>query len=80
MAVKRETIEGTKIINEIQSSNIKKTTYDVEERNMICEFNNGSVYEYIDVPHPVYTRFRMAESQGKFFSTEIAKKFKYKKL
>jgi len=41
---------------------------------------NGSKYEYEDVPHQHYTRFRVSESQGKFFSTEIAKKFKYKKL
>jgi hypothetical protein len=80
MAVKRETIDGTKIINEIESSNIKKTTYDTESKNLICEFNNGLVYEYKDIPHGTYTKFRMAESQGKFFMSEIAKKFQYKKL
>ena len=80
MAVKKETIEGTKIINEIQSSNLKKTTYDTETKLLTCEFNNGFVYEYEDVPHNIYTRFRMAESQGKYFTAEIAKKYKYKKL
>jgi lysyl-tRNA synthetase class 2 len=80
MAVKRETIEGTKIINEITSSNIKKTTYDTETKLLVCEFNNGLIYEYKEVPHSTYTKFRMAESQGKYFTTEIAKKFQYKKL
>jgi hypothetical protein len=80
MAVKKETIEGTKIINEIESSNIKKTTYDTELKSLICEFNNGLVYEYKDIPHATYTKFRMAESQGKFFMSEISKKFTYKKL
>ena len=80
MAVKKETIDGMKIINEIESSNIKRTTYNMESKDLICEFNNGHVYEYKDVPHAVYTKFRMAESQGKFFMTEISKKFKYKKL
>lgn len=80
MAVKKETIEGSKIINEIVSSNIKKTIYDTETKKMTCEFNNGLVYEYSDVPHGVYTKFRLAESQGKFFTTDIAKKFSYKKL
>ena len=80
MAILKETIQGTKIINEIQSSNVKKTEYDTETKVMLVEFNNGQKYEYDEVPHQVYTQFRMAESQGKYFSSDIAKKFKYTKL
>ena len=80
MSIKKEIIEGTKIINEIESSNIKKTTFDTESKKLITEFNNGLIYEYEDVPHQIYTKFRMAESQGKFFNTEISKKYKYKKV
>jgi hypothetical protein len=80
MAVKKETIDGTKIINEIESTNIVRTEYDTETRKLVTEFKNGAKYEYENVPHNVYTKFRMAESQGKFFTTDISKKFKYKKL
>ena len=80
MAVKKETIAGTKIINEIESTNIVRTEYDTTTRKLVAEFKNGAKYEYDEVPHNVYTRFRMAESQGKFFTTDISKKFKYKKL
>jgi aspartokinase-like uncharacterized kinase len=80
MAITREEIRGTKIINEIKSSNIKKTEFDTETKELIVEFNNNSKYSYENVPHQVYTKFRMSDSQGKFFSTEIAKKFKYKKV
>lgn len=80
MAIIKETIEGTKIINEIQSSNIKKTQYDTETKKLVVEFNTGLTYEYDEVPHQLYTQFRMAESQGKFFSSKIAKTYKYKKL
>lgn len=80
MAILRETIEGTKIINEIKSSNIRKTEYDTESKKMIVEFNNGFRYQYDEVPHQIYTRFRMSESQGKYFTTDIAKKYKYTKL
>jgi hypothetical protein len=80
MAITKETIQGTKILNEIKSSNIKKTEYDLETKKMLVEFNNGSKYEYDEVPHSIYTKFRMAESQGKFFTTDISKKFKYKKV
>ena len=80
MAITREEIKGTKIINEIKSSNIKKTEYDTETKKLVVEFNNSQRYEYDEVPHQIYTKFRKSESQGKFFTTEIAKKFKYKKL
>jgi len=80
MAILKETIQGTKIINEIQSSNVKKTEYDTETKIMLVEFNNGLKYEYSDVPHQVYTQFRMSESQGKFFSSKIVKTYTHKKL
>ena len=80
MGIIKEEIKGTKIINEIQSSNIRKTEYDTETKNLVVEFNNGAKYEYLEVPHQLYTRFRMSESQGKFFNTEISKVYKYKKI
>lgn len=80
MAITKEEINGTKIINEIQSSNLAKTEYDTESKKLIVEFKNGIRYEYNDVPHQLYTQFRISESQGKFFSSKIAKTFKYQKL
>jgi len=80
MAVKSQTIDGTKIINEIDSSNISKTEYDTATKKMIAEFKNGSKYEYENVPHNVYAEFRLAESQGKYFNTKISKAYKFTKL
>jgi hypothetical protein len=80
MAITKEEIVGTKIINEIKSSNIKRAEYDTETKKMIIDFNNNTRYEYENVPHQEYTKFRLSESQGKFFSSEIAKKYKFKKL
>jgi len=80
MAILKEIVSGTTIMNEINSSNLRKTTYDTVTKKLVVEFNNGSQYEYDEVPHQLYTQFRMSESQGKFFSSKIAKTFKYKKL
>ena len=80
MGIKSEKIQGTKIINEIVSSNISATEYDTKTKKLIATFNNGMKYEYDDIPHKIYTKFRMSESQGKFFMSEIARKFKYKKI
>jgi hypothetical protein len=80
MAILKEEIRGTKIINEIQSSNIRRTEFDTESKELVVEFNNGLRYMYEAVPHQVYTQFRTSESQGKFFNSKIAKTYKYKKI
>ncbi len=80
MGIIKEEIIGTKIINEIQSSNLKKTEYDTETKKMLVEFNTGAKYEYSEVPHQVYTQFGMSESQGKFFNSKISKTYKYRKI
>ncbi len=80
MGIIKEEIKGTKILNEIDSSNILKTEYDTETKKMIVEFKHGLKYEYDDVPHLTYTQFRSAKSQGSFFNKEISKTFKYVKL
>jgi len=67
-------------LNEVQSSNIVRTEFDTESKLMVVEFKNGMRYQYEGVPHEVYTRFRMTESQGKFFSSDISKKYKFTKL
>lgn len=80
MAIIKEEIIGTKIINEIKSSNLKKSEYDTETKLMVVTFNNGLKYQYEEVPHQIYTKFRMSESQGKFFNSNILKNYKYKKI
>ena len=68
-------LSSTKVVRKI-----KHTEYDTETKDLLVEFNNGLKYEYQDVPHQLYTQFRMSESQGKFFSSKIAKVHPYKKL
>jgi hypothetical protein len=80
MAITSEIISGTTILNEVESSNIVRTQYDTTTKRMIAEFKNGSKYAYDDVPHQKYTQFRMAQSQGNFFNTNISKVHKYTKV
>ena len=80
MAIKSTTIDGTKIVCEIVSSNLIKTTYDSETKKLINEFKNGMKYEYDGIPHNIYAQFRLSDSQGKFFNVNISKKYQYKKL
>ncbi len=80
MGIKSERILGKKIICEIDSTTLKKVEYDTSNRNLMVTFKGDVQYEYEDVPHSVFTKFRMAESQGSFFNKEVAKKFTYNKI
>ena len=80
MSIISEKIEG-KIINvTIGSTNIKSASYDTETHDLTITFNNGGIYVYNNVPWEMFTKFRMSESQGKFFNVNIAKNYKYTKV
>lgn len=80
MAILSEKIEGKMIEVTINSSNLKSATFNTENEDLVVTFNNGSIYQYNKVPWLVFTKFRMADSQGKFFNENIGRKYKYEKL
>lgn len=80
MGILNEKIEGKIISVDIQSTNLKSATYDTEIKKLTMVFNSGNIYEYDNVPWELFTKFRMSESQGKFFNSNIARAFTYKKV
>ena len=80
MAIISEQIKGIMINVEIESSNLKSASFNVEDETLRITFKNGSIYDYYNFPWPEFTKFRMTESQGKFFSSEINGKYSYKKF
>lgn len=80
MSIISEQISGDTINITISSSNLKSASYNTTSKILTITFNNGSIYEYYDVPWQLFTKLRMTESQGKFFNIEIGKKYKYKKI
>jgi len=80
MGITSEKIEGKIIEVQISSSNLKSAKYNTEEKNLLVEFNNGSIYEYEEVPWETFVKLRMAESQGKYFNSNISKTYKYKRV
>jgi len=80
MGIISEKIEGKTINITIQSSNLKNASYNTETEDLTVTFNNGSIYVYNKVPWTKFTKFRMAESQGKYFNENIAKAHKYQKV
>jgi hypothetical protein len=80
MSIISEQIRGKVINVEIQSSNIKFASFNTENKTLTITFNNGTIYEYYNFSWEIFAKFRMAESQGKFFNTEINGKYEYKKV
>jgi hypothetical protein len=79
MGIISEKIDGKLITVIVQSSNLKEATYNTETEDLTVIFNNGSIYEYNKVPWSKFTKFRLAESQGKHFNENIAKAHNYTK-
>lgn len=80
MSIIKENIVGEKISVDINSSNITSASYDTNTKDLLIIFKNGSIYEYKNFPWAQFTKFRMADSQGKFFILEIKNKYPYKKI
>lgn len=73
-------INGTNVICEYKSSNIKEGVYNTVDKTLRVTFNNGIVYEYTNVPHEVFAALNLADSQGSYFNKNIKTGFLYKKL
>lgn len=64
----------------VESSNLKTVGYDKVAKTLAVEFHHGGVYEYYDVPAPVYERLLAAESKGKYFYAYIKGVYAYEKI
>ena len=71
MAIKSEKIQGKLILNEYNSSNLKSSEYNTQTKELIVEFKKGGRYSYLKVPQEIFTKMRMSESQGAYFSKNI---------
>jgi len=77
MGIISETINGKMIDVIINSSNLKSASFNTESEDLTVTFNNGYIYEYNKVPWSKFTKFRLAESQGKYFNENIARSYKF---
>ena len=64
---------------EIDSSNIKDVSYDIESKTLVVTFNNDSAYSYEDVEPYSVCQLLFSDSSGKAFNDSI-KKHKCTKL
>jgi len=64
----------------VQSSTIKSIGHDPKTLTLEIEFQNGSVYQYFDVPQAVHEELMKAGSHGEFLSRQIKGHYRYAKV
>jgi hypothetical protein len=64
----------------VVSSNLKSVGYDVNTKTLEIEFQNGSVYQYYEVPLNIYENLMKAPSHGKFFHAHIRNVYRYRRI
>lgn len=63
----------------VSSSNLVSVGYDQSRQLLEIEFKTG-LYEYYDVPEPIYSGLITAASHGSYFHAYIKDKYRYLKL
>lgn len=63
----------------VSSSNISSIGYDPESQTLEIEFNDGSIYQYNDVPQLIYESLMNAGSHGQYLNQHIKDKYSYHK-
>lgn len=64
----------------VTSSNLQSVGYDLDSQTLEVEFNNGSLYQYSDVPQGEYDALMSADSKGTYFSANIRNRYPFTKL
>lgn len=63
------------------SSNLASVGYDPSSSILEVEFNNGSIYQYYDVPTQIYNDLMSASSHGKYLDQNVKKGgYSYRKI
>lgn len=62
----------------VTSSNISAIGY--EGSTLYVRFNNGSLYEYYNVPSSVYSGLMSASSHGSYLASHVKGTYRYKQI
>ncbi len=64
----------------VESSTIHAIGYDERTRVLEVIFNNGGIYQFVDVPPAEFKAFLHSDSKGRHFNSNIRNFFPYWRL
>lgn len=68
------------LMKPVQSTNIKGIGFAESKLILQVQFNNGTVYQFYEVPEIIYNQFNAAQSKGRFFQMHVKDLYKFKKM
>ena len=67
-------------MQQVNSSNVAAVGYEEASQTLQVEFNNGSTYQYFDVPKAVFEGLTNAGSVGGYLNTHIKGSFRFSRV
>lgn len=64
----------------VSSQAIQSVGYDAGAQTLEIEFTNGTIYQYYNVPEPVYQEFMASDSKGKFHHVYLKNGYPYSRV
>ncbi|MCL4486545.1 MAG: KTSC domain-containing protein [Chloroflexi bacterium] len=64
----------------VESSSIHAIGYDEAERILEVVFNNGGIYQFVDVPPAEFKALMHADSKGRYLNANIRNLYPYWRL
>ncbi|CAG4885623.1 KTSC domain-containing protein [Paraburkholderia saeva] len=64
----------------VTSSNVASIGYDTDSSTLEIEFNNGTIYQYFDVPDNIFEGLRSSNSIGGYLAANIKGVYRYSRV
>ncbi|WP_166417453.1 KTSC domain-containing protein [Cochlodiniinecator piscidefendens] len=64
----------------VSSSNVSAVGYDSDTSTLQIQFNDGSLYQYFDVPEHIFDGLRTADSAGRYLHQNVKGVFRYSRV
>ncbi|MGH1466145.1 MAG: KTSC domain-containing protein [Cognatishimia sp.] len=64
----------------VNSSNVSAVGYDGDTSTLQIQFNDGSLYQYFDVPEHIFDGLRTADSVGRYLHQNVKGVFRYSRI
>ncbi len=62
------------------SSVVRTIRYDAPSHTLRVVYVSGNIYDYKEVPEPVYEKMKTAGSKGEFLNTKIKGHYAFQKI
>ncbi|NSJ90154.1 KTSC domain-containing protein [Coprococcus sp. MSK.21.13] len=64
----------------VSSSNVYSIGYDSSSSILEVQFNNGSIYQYSNVPYSIYQGLMSATSHGSYLHAHVKGIYPYRRI